>query len=116
MKESEEVTEYTKHVLQLVLEKNDEISQLIWDIVDTQDTWDQAIESINQAILRKAIENGISLNGQSNYKFQTLNIHDMYVLQQGKLCTRCKVDKWCEKHQLKKQKEHFDEDDFDRIN
>ena len=40
----------------MCLQKNDEISQAIWDIVDVQDTWDSAIESVNQAITKKAIE------------------------------------------------------------
>ena len=38
-----------------VLNKHDEVSNLIWDIVDVQDTWDQAIERINEALLAKAV-------------------------------------------------------------
>lgn len=54
MKNHQETTEYCHKVINDCLDKNDEISQMIWDIVDVKDTWNQAIDSINQAINKKA--------------------------------------------------------------
>ena len=56
METHEQTNQYCLQVIDDCLEKNDEISEIIWGIVDTKDTWDQAIDSINQAINRKAKE------------------------------------------------------------
>ena len=54
METHEQTNSYCLQVIDDCLEKNDEISEMIWGIVDTKDTWDQAIDSINKAINRKA--------------------------------------------------------------
>ena len=60
------------------LSKNDEISQLIWGIVDVKDTWDQAIESINDVINSKAKEIGIVVGqNKSTTKIREFKIQDM---------------------------------------
>ena len=40
LKEDDQGMEYLKAVDKKVLEKNNEISQLMWDITDIQDTWE----------------------------------------------------------------------------
>ena len=60
------------------LSKNDEISQLIWGIVDVNDTWDQAIESINDVSNLKAAEIGIVVpSRKDSTKFREFQIQDM---------------------------------------
>ena len=74
METHEQTKQYCLQVIDDCLEKNDELSEMIWGIFDTMDTWDQAIDSINQAINRKAKELAI-LNPQP--KFKTFRIRDM---------------------------------------
>ena len=71
---------------------------MIWDIVDVQDTWDDAIEAINDAIMRKALEAGIR---KDQLKFDLPHIADMgYIYVNGTLCLKCKENFACEKHAL----------------
>jgi hypothetical protein len=51
LKEDDQMNAYIAQRLKDALDKHDEVSMLIWDIVDVQDTWDSAIEDINAACL-----------------------------------------------------------------
>jgi hypothetical protein len=37
----------------MVLDKEDEMVQMLWDITDTQDKWDKMKDTVNKAILKK---------------------------------------------------------------
>jgi hypothetical protein len=52
-----------------VLEKHDDVSQLIWDIVDVQDTWDDAIKAINDVLMKKAVAKGVYKDVYDKMKF-----------------------------------------------
>jgi hypothetical protein len=52
LKEDDHATEYLVKRLDEVLDKHDEVSKLIWDIIDVQETWDTAIEKIDEAIMK----------------------------------------------------------------
>ena len=51
------------------MNKHDDVSQLIWDIVDVQDTWDDAIKAINDILMKKAVEKGIYKDVYDKMKF-----------------------------------------------
>ena len=59
LRDDDKINEYVAQRLDDALNKHNEISELIWDIVDVQDTWDTAIDNINEAVMKKAIANGI---------------------------------------------------------
>lgn len=81
-----------------------------------QDTWDDAIQTINDAVMKKAIENGILKSELDKFKFQVPNIQDMLVYHNGTICKKCRKNLWCEEHRLMKKDKQFDidEDDFER--
>ena len=56
-------------IMNQVLEKHDDVSQLIWDIVDVQDTWDDAIKAINEVLMKKAVQKGIYKDVYNKMKF-----------------------------------------------
>ena len=90
---------------------------MIWDIVDVNDTWDSAIEDINEAVKNSAIKNGLIKSTLDRFKFKVPNIQDMLVYHNGTICKACRKNMWCEKHRLMKKEKliDFDEDDFDRM-
>lgn len=53
-------------------------------INNLQDTWDEAVEAINKAMVAKALEEGLSVD-----KFKGININEMFVVHDGKICTAC---------------------------
>ena len=114
LKEDDKINEYVAQRLDDALNKHNEISELIWDIVDVQDTWDTAIDNINQAVMKKAISNGIK---KEQFKFAVPDIQDMLVYHNGTICKKCRLNFYCEKHKLVKKERQFDidEDDFDRV-
>lgn len=114
MKEDDQGTEYLKSVEQKVLEKNDEITQLMWDITDLQDNWDGAIDDINNVINERALKLGISKNHHKNFKFKEFNIKDMYYAKNGTICFHCSKGIDCKRHALKEGVLKKTESDFDR--
>lgn len=51
--------EHIEKILEKVNDKQDEICEMIWGLKDTQDTWDEAVNQINNKINEKAMEIGI---------------------------------------------------------
>ena len=56
MTDDKEVTQYCEDVLDMCVQKNDEISKMKWEMEDIKDTWADAQNRINQAVNKKAIE------------------------------------------------------------
>jgi hypothetical protein len=55
LKEDDQGMEYLKQVETKVIDKHNEISQLIWDITDINDTWEEARDDINKVINKRAV-------------------------------------------------------------
>ena len=60
MDKSEEMKEYTDQVLHILHDEQEELNQLQVNIEDVNDSWNEAKQSINKAVYRKAIESGIT--------------------------------------------------------
>jgi hypothetical protein len=114
LKEDDQGMEYLKQVDKKVLEKNNEISELIWEITDLQDTWDTAIDDINKVIKERAIKNGISKEHHKKFKFKEFNIKDMYYAKNGTVCFHCSKGLECKRHGLKEGVLKKNESDFER--
>ena len=97
-----------------MLDKHNEISELIWDISDIKDTWDDHVSAINAVINERAEKNGISKNALKNYKFKEFDIKDMYYAKNGTVCFHCSKGLACKRHVLKEGVLKKDEVDFER--
>ena len=60
IKEDAQVSVYVDKVFKNVEVKHDEVANLIYDLGDVVDTWDTALNDINDAIKNRAIEIGVT--------------------------------------------------------
>ena len=60
VEDDDHVKEHLTTVENKCLDRNLELQEQIWGIQDTQDVWDTSIDNINQKLLEKAEELGIS--------------------------------------------------------
>ena len=58
--EDDEVKEYLHKKKDEVENRQDEVGHLIWKIEDTIGTWDDSVAQINEALIKKAEQIGIS--------------------------------------------------------
>ena len=54
---------------------------MVWDIIDTQDNWDNMKDAVNKAIMDKAMQLGITRC--KNYNLCSFDIKDMYEVSHG---------------------------------
>lgn len=69
LKEDDEGRQYIKNIESKVIDKHDEVTKLIWEIEDLNSDWKNAVDSINAAIKKRAIEIGIDKDAMKKFKF-----------------------------------------------
>lgn len=93
--ECDKIKEYTDEVHVKILDKMNEVSRLIWDIEDIDDTWVGAEKGLNDVILKKNKD----LDKKRHYtEFKTFDILDM--VKELSSCKECYEGLNCSQHGL----------------
>ena len=67
MKEDDNVKHYIEDKEAQILEKHDDVNHFIYDLEDQQGEWQQAVQRIDDRVIKRAIEIGIT--GENYKKF-----------------------------------------------
>ena len=61
-----------------ILEHHDDVNAFIYDLDDQQVEWTQAVQRIDDRVIKRAIEIGITGENYKKFDFEEFEIKDMY--------------------------------------
>jgi len=83
-----------------VVDVADEAAEVEMAIGDMGEEWHHAKEKIDEKIVKKAEEEGVTKT--TFFEFQEFDLTYMYAAEGGKLCWTCKKGLKCSKHGLER--------------
>jgi hypothetical protein len=74
---------------------------MIYEIIDVQDTWDGAIQKINETLMSKAKENGIPRSDSAGFQFKEFDFATSQ-RKDPKACQECLRNLMCRTHAFRR--------------
>ena len=98
-------------MLAFIDEKMNDVHKTFQEIEDTKENmkemqhkWDDLIQNINEAVIKKALEEKV-VKKAMDIKIEDFSIQDTYLAYHTKACETCRNGLSCDRHQFVKQ--HF---------
>ena len=115
MEEDDNVRDYIQDKEAQILEKHDNVNAFLYDLEDQQVEWTQAVQRIDDRVIKRAIEIGMTGENYKKFDFEEFEIKDMYATKNGEVCWNCRKGLNCDKHFLQKKVDHLGQKDFDKM-
>lgn len=77
---------------------HDDAVQYLYGMEDQQKVWGDAVKRIDDRIVARAVEIGITGENYKRFDFDEFYIQDMYKSNKGYTCFLCKKGLRCDKH------------------
>ena len=78
VKDDDNIRQYIKEKEGEILEHHDDVNAFIYDLDDQQVEWTQAVQRIDDRVIKRAIEIGITGENYKKFDFEEFEIKDMY--------------------------------------